>query len=178
MLETIAQYCFSGIPLPPSGGGATPMTHPPCSSSPLSLSSPLLLLAVVGGLRRSWGLTPISCIRSCTNGVRSCSRGLPPPPLIRGYPPPPLLPAVCLARSLLGWCSPFLIWFGAGHPLSLLNDARWVHMLQFGWVPPFLIPMAVCWSILRPGWGVPLSPPCARMLHALQFGGSPSSSSP
>ena len=61
---------------------------PPFLSPP-----PRFVLRWVGGLLRSWGLPPISCIRPRTKGVCACSVGA--PPLLRAgrcSPPPPRVP--------------------------------------------------------------------------------------
>ena len=74
---TMARACSSDAPLPPNGVGVSSLTMTPCRSSPLAPPPTLVRLAVEGGLRRSWGLPPISCIRPRTKGVRSCSGGAP-----------------------------------------------------------------------------------------------------
>ena len=96
--------CSSGAPLPPNGGGAPSPTLSACQSAPLSFSSHSLRLVVGGGLRWSWGLPPISCIRPRTKGVRACSWSVPPSP---------------------SWCLPYL-------PLLILNAGRWERTLLEG----------------------------------------------
>ena len=77
---TMARACSSGVPLPPNGGGdPTPTMVPPWISPPTPSTS--LRLALGGGLLRSWGCPPISCIRPRTKGMRACSGGGPPYPL-------------------------------------------------------------------------------------------------
>ena len=87
---TMARACSSGVPLPPNGVGAPSLTLGTSWASPLTpLPPPLLRLVVGGGLIRSWGLPPISCIIPCTKGVRACSGGVCPSPLGWGRSPPP-----------------------------------------------------------------------------------------
>ena len=80
--------------------------------------------------------------------------------------------------TLLGGCPPFHICFRASPPISLMHVMRGVSMLQFRGVPPFLLYLAARRVRALPSWGVPLSPPCACVMHALRFGGFHSSSSP
>ena len=53
-----------------------------------------------------------------------------------------------------------------------------VRTLKFVVAPPFLLSLAARWGSALPDQGVPLYPLRAGMVHALQFGGSPFSSSP
>ena len=77
--------CSLGVPLPPKGGGTLSPTPANSLPSPPDPSAPLCLEVWV--LCRSWSLPPLSCIRPCTKGMRSCLGG-PPPLLLGGVSPP------------------------------------------------------------------------------------------
>ena len=107
---------------------------------------------------------------------RACApaQGVPPlPSLVLGSPPPPLLQAVRWTLSLHGRCLHFHLWFRSSLSLSLLHVVRGVCTLLIRGVPPFLLSLAARWGSALPGWGVPLFPPRAHMLHALRFRGVP-----
>ena len=167
MRSKMACDCSSDPPLTPSGGGAPSPTLAPCGSSHLAPLPPLLRLAVSGGLRRSWGMSSISCIRPHTNSVRSCLGGGPPPWFVGLSPPSP----ACCELSVLAVCGvPPLhpLVQGGSQPLFPAWRVWGTHAAVQGGspVPPRGCKLGYCAALLG---CPPLSH--ARVFHALRFRG-------